>query len=369
MTCNNATNIFLLGLASSMKTDIRTTSIDQQNIMTFAYVFSVTLMVTFGIISNVISIDTFRQTSIRSTTVGIYLLIYSCCSLFGLIMLVCRLFQLIDSLTYLPFFFICNVISGLASIFTRICLWLNGFTAFQRSLLAFEPNYIINKFRSRSIALKQIFCIIILIFLMHIHELICRVTLPDPVAPGKFVCQIKYPNALLILNQIFSTLHIFIPFFLHLLSTCLILTSISRRRALLHRTTYWKQWMKEFHTHSHLFVAPIIAMVCTLPQLVLSLKYSCVDISIKWLLRLNTSANLIIYIPQSITFFLFIYYSEVYFKTFSNESIFGKLLCLKHNTNNIIFPLTATHTQLKNETKLRSKMATNKSNDNKNTRT
>ncbi|CAF3581022.1 unnamed protein product, partial [Adineta steineri] len=223
MTCNNATNIFLLGLASSMKTDIRTTSIDQQNIITFVYVFSVTSMVTFGIISNVISIDTFRQTSIRSTTVGIYLFIYSC-----------------YSLTYLPFFFICNVISGLASIFTRICLWLNGFTAFQRSLLAFEPNYIINKFRSRSIALKQIFCIIILIFLMHIHELIYRVTLTDPVASGKFVCQIKYPNALLILNQIFSTLHIFIPFFLHLLSTCLILTSISRRRALLHRTTYWK---------------------------------------------------------------------------------------------------------------------------------
>jgi len=261
MSCNNSTNIFLLGLASSMATDIRTSNINQQKLMTFAYTFSVTLMVTFGLISNIISIDIFRKIEIRSTTVGMYLLIYSCCSLFGLIVLECRLFQLINSLTYIPFFFICCIISGLASIFTRICLWLNGFVALQRSLHSFESNRLLNKIRSRSMAPKQIFILIICIFLMHIHELISRVTLPDPVAPGKFVCQIKYSTELLILNEVFVFCHLSIPFLLHIISISLIIATISRRRAILHQTTYWQQTIKQFHTHSHLFLSPMLTMV------------------------------------------------------------------------------------------------------------
>ena len=261
MTCNGSVNIFLLGLASSMKTDIRTSDESQQNVMTFAYAVSVTIMVAVSVISNTVSIDTFRQNIIRSTTVGIYLLIYSCCSLFGILLLECRLFQLIDSLSYIPFFFICNIISGLASIFTRICIWLNSLVALQRSLHSFEHNYFLNKMRSRLNAPKQILFLIIIIVLMHLHELICRVTLSDPVAPGKFVCQIQYSRELLILNQVFTFFHLFIPFFLHIIATSLIITSISHRRAILHQTTHYQQWIKQFRAHRHLFVSPLIAMV------------------------------------------------------------------------------------------------------------
>ncbi|CAF1379912.1 unnamed protein product [Adineta steineri] len=332
MSCNKSVNIFLLGLASGMTTDIRTSNQNQQILMTFAYAFSVTLMVTVSIISNIISIDTFRQKTIRTTTTGLCLLIYSCCSLFGIIMLECRLFQFIDSLTYLPFFIVCNLISGLTVVFTRLCLWLNGLIALQRALHSFEHNRFLNKIRSQTIVSKQICFIIIIVFLMHIHEFICRVTSPDPVAPNKFVCQILYSQELLMLNQIFSFTHLFVPFSLHIISTCLIIASISRRRAMLYQTTYWKQWFKQFRCHHHLFLAPILAMICTLPQLILSLKYSCVDVSLKWLLRLNTSANLIIYIPQSMTFFLFIYHSGSFWDTFKKQSILGKRFCSKQNT-------------------------------------
>ncbi|CAF1550845.1 unnamed protein product [Adineta ricciae] len=271
-------------------------------------------------------------------------------------MLECRLFQLIDSLSYIPFFIICNLISGLASIFTRICLWLNGLIAFHRSLQSFELNHYLHRICTKSNAIKQIVFIIVIVILMHIHELICRVTLSDPVAPGKFVCQIKYSSDLLILNQIFTFLHLFIPFSLHIISTCLIIASISHRRAILHQTTYYNQWIKQFQTHYHLFLAPLIAMLCTLPQLILSLKFSCVDISLKWLLRLNTSANLILYIPQSITFLLFIYRSEVYFNIFKTQSIFGKHFCYRHYVNNRIVPhitRDALHRQLESKTPTR----------------
>ncbi|CAF4260787.1 unnamed protein product, partial [Adineta steineri] len=46
MSCNKSVNIFLFGLASGMTTDIRTSDQNQQILMTFAYAFSVTLMVT-----------------------------------------------------------------------------------------------------------------------------------------------------------------------------------------------------------------------------------------------------------------------------------------------------------------------------------
>ena len=261
MSCNKSVNIFLLGLASSMKTDIRTSDSDQEQIMTFAYAFPVTIMVAVAIGSNIISIDTFRRAQLRSTTVGLYLLVHSCCALFGMFMLQCRLFQLLDSLTYIPFFIICNVVSGLASIFTRICLWMIGLIALQRSLYSFEHNRLLDKIRSRAAAPIQILVIILCIFSMHVHELICRVTLPDPIVTDKFVCQIKYSSELLVLNKVFTFMHLFVPFSLNILANCLILASISRRRATLHRTTYWAQWLKQFRCHGHLFAAPTFAMV------------------------------------------------------------------------------------------------------------
>ncbi|CAF3655397.1 unnamed protein product [Rotaria sp. Silwood1] len=319
-------------------------------------------MVAVGFASNIFSIDTFRHVQLRQTTVGIHLLVYSCCSLFGLLMLECRLFQLLDSLTYIPFFIICNVVSGLASIFTRICLWINELIALQRSLHSFEHIPLLNNIRSRAAASKQLLVIIICIFLMHVHELICRVTLPDPVAEGKFVCQIKYSTELLTLNTIFIFLHLFVPFSLNILANCLIMASISHRRATLHQTTYWSQWLKQFRRHGHLFLASTLAMVtvrflifftrnnlsfsfkiCTLSQLVLSLKFTCVDVTLKWLLRLNTSANLILYIPQATTFFVVICSSEAYFKVFRNESLCGRVLCLNRNAKNKVLHITEAH--------------------------
>jgi hypothetical protein len=70
-----------------------------------------------------------------------------------------------------------------------------------------------------------------------------------------------------------------------------------------------------------------------------------VDVTIKWLLRLNTSANLIIYLPQVATFFLFIYPSENYLKVFQTESVLGKLFHCKRNINQQVLPLTTAHSQ------------------------
>jgi len=76
---------------SDIASDIKASSIDQQQLMTFAYAFSITLMVAFAILSNILSIDTFYQAQIRTTTVGLYMIVYSCCSLFVVVLLESRL--------------------------------------------------------------------------------------------------------------------------------------------------------------------------------------------------------------------------------------------------------------------------------------
>jgi hypothetical protein len=166
---------------SGIATDIRASSIDQQQLMTFAYAFSVTLMAAFAILSNILSIDTFYQAQIRTTTVGLYMIVYSYSSLFGIVMLECRLTRLLNTFTYATYFILCNVLAGLTSIFTRICLWMVGFIALQRSLHSFEPNRLLNMIRSRTAAKKQILVILIVVTLMHIHDLIYRVSVPDTV--------------------------------------------------------------------------------------------------------------------------------------------------------------------------------------------
>ena len=361
MSCNETIDIFLIGLMSSMKTDIRTTEIDKQQIMTFAYIFSIILLVVFAVVSNLLSIDTFQQPQLRLTTVGHYLLIYTYFSILVLLLLGVRLIQLLDSLTYAGFMSICNIITHTASIFTRICLWMNGFIAFHRALLALELNGVWNQIRSRAAATTQMVAIIVCVVLMHIPELMARRVLSDPVAPGKFVCQIKYSENLLTLNTVFSFIHLFLPVSLNMLANCLILAAISQRKATLHRRSRRSQWMKEFRRVGHLFVSPTLTTVsflvptlwqvlyrvfsleiCILPQSILSLRFSCVDITIKWLLRLNIAAALLIHLPQAATFLLFILSSQVYMEIFITQSRIGKYLCRRLIRRNTIAPLHTT---------------------------
>ncbi|CAF1462569.1 unnamed protein product [Rotaria sp. Silwood1] len=279
MICNNSVNIFLIGLVSSMKTDIRTTNVDQQPLMTFAYVFSVTIMVVFALLSNILSANTFYRAQIRSTSVGFHLLLYSCCSISVLLLLEIRLIQLLDSLNYESFFSICNVITPISSILTRICLWMNGFIGLQRALQSLELGFLWNKIRSRVAGIILVIVISICVSSMHVPELMSKRTLPDPVIAGKFVCQIRYSEELLALNTIFSFIHVFVPVSLNMLANCLILASISRRKANIHRTRYWSQWIRQFHRHGHLFISPTLTIACILPQLVLTLLFSCVNIN------------------------------------------------------------------------------------------
>lgn len=262
MSCNgNTTNILLLGLVSAMTSDIRTSQLDEQEFLTFIYIFPLIIVVAFGILSNLLSIDTFRQRQIRTTPTGFFLIIYSYCSIFGLFMLEIRLLRMRNSVSYLISFVLCNIISVLALMFTRICLWMNGFLALQRVIYTFESNYLVNRFCSHIAVKKQILFIITLVFLMHIHDILYRVSIPDPLLQGNFICQTGYPVNLLILNQIFSLTHLFVPCALNIIANILILASISRRRANLHQTTYWTQWRKHFRRHHHLFLAPTLIIV------------------------------------------------------------------------------------------------------------
>ncbi|CAF4790797.1 unnamed protein product [Rotaria sp. Silwood2] len=340
MVCNNSVNIFVIGPMSIMKTDIRTTDVNQQQLMSFAYVFSVTILVLFAVVSNILSVDTFFRAQIRSTSVGFHLLLYSCCSISVLLLLEIRLIQLLDSLNYESFFSICNVITPLSNILTRICLWMNGLIGLQRAFQSFELGFLWNQIRSRVAGIMLVLVVSICVSLMHVPELISRQTLPDPVAAGKLVCQIKYSDKLLVLNTIFSFIHVFLPVLLNMLANCLILASISRRRANIHETTYWSQWIRQFHRHAHLFISPTLTTICILPQLVLALLFSCVDINNKWLLRLDASFTMTIYIPQAATFFLFILPSRAYFEVFQNQSWIGKHLNRLRRRYTTIVPIT-----------------------------
>ena len=148
-----------------------------------------------------------------------------------------------------------------------------------------------------------------------------------------------------------------------MLANCLILFSVSFRRAHLHRQTYWSQWARQIRRHGHLFLSPTLTIasllfliylgyeffpfqICILPQLTLSLKFSCVDITSKWLLRLNISVNLIVYIIQAATFLLFILPSQVYFEIFRTQSYIGKHFCHRRARTNLVAPQTTRNSRL-----------------------
>ncbi|CAF1455732.1 unnamed protein product [Adineta steineri] len=316
--CNKSTSIFVLGLASSMMTDIRLSPTNEQSKMEFGYAFCVTFLVFISFISNMLTILTFIRQKLRQTPTGIYIICYSIYSPIGMLMLQFRLIQFIDWLSYTSFVFICNVVSGLASVLTRQCVWMTGLIALQRSLEAKGIGKRVSGTRRSSIC--QIFALSLVIVIMHIHEFYSRVSLPDPIAPGKWICEILYTPSLNILNTVLAFLHLLFPFFLNLLANSFIIrTVVSRKLHLQSETnsfTFYQMCKKQLKRHRDLFIAPTLSIVCMLPQLILSLNYSCIDLREKWLLRLNTSANLIIYLPQTLTFLIYVYPSTLYYNEF-----------------------------------------------------
>ena len=128
---------------------------------------------------------------------------------------------------------------------------------------------------------------------------------------------------------------------LHLLSALLILYHITRHKiylSCLTKASWPSVFLQQVRNHKDFLIPPLLILICTTPHMVLlQLKLDqCVEREMKFYLRFHLLLDLFIYLPQILTFFIYIYPSKVYriqfYETYAYSVLYlikSKLFCCK----------------------------------------
>ncbi len=336
--CELSTNVIKFSLTYAMHWDIREASIDSNfNLPEFIYTTVIAMMLLMALINNIACLQTFLIPDIRLTNCGIFQILYCFIGLFTLIGMQLRMFTMLefDSLikAYFYRYIACNIIPVLVIIMGDVCMWLSALLVIEFVLLECL-NF--NLYRSRWFSILSSIIGILLVSGSHLHEIIARRPLPDSNQPDSYTCTFIYPLPLDIIDKTLRTCHVTIPCAIHFIASISILISITRRILIVRgRHDFFRVFLNECIKRKYFFVPPLFIILSNLPHLILHLKDVCEDARNISLLRLHVAFNILVYLPPSITFFIYIYPSKSYMHKF-RKTLIGrwlKRLSLKQRIN------------------------------------
>lgn len=309
-------------------------SIAKQIALKFFYIFLFSMLTLSSLINNYLSIATCFIRRIRITICGCYIILYSISS--------CIAFLSLQIITVVVLFYndqlkknsivYCNLIPTVLYLMYYLCRWLSAFIAVERALIQFF-NYSI--YRTRTYA--TMFSLILFVFLIIVKsmETLGMTVEVSPVVPTSYVCALNYkyfPNdnkklTYIITNSIY--LHIVVPWLLNVLSIILTLTHIIRLKIQfndLQRNSWLSLILQQISRHKDFFVSPLVIIICTLPEILVIniVDIHCVDKSKQ---KLYIILHFIHYMPLMLTFFVYIYPSNVYMSAFSEMKIIRWIKC------------------------------------------
>jgi hypothetical protein len=206
--------------------------------------------------------------------------------------------------------------------------WLMGMIAIERVYVTW---YLKGTWlKSPRIAKRIIVTIIVGIVVFDVHELIYYQSIEDPKSldmNNSTWCVTSYASIIATYNQVNIILNYVIPFLINLLSTIILVTLITRKRA----TATTK---KVNHSHSdenersifrvyidllmkskELILAPLVTMLpqlFSLPQFILSFSLACQEFNVNWQRYLLIISYFITYLPQVLSFKLYVSPSTLY---------------------------------------------------------
>jgi hypothetical protein len=132
-----------------------------------------------------------------------------------------------------------------------------------------------------------------------------------------------------IYNQANVVIHYSIPFLINFVCTIVLIVLITRQRAIASKKKPRVQVIREqISAQKELFIPPMIIIASALPQLIISFNLACTELHIPWQRYLLIVAYFLSYLPQILTFVLYIQPSTFYKSEFQLTRI-GKLLKLQ----------------------------------------
>ncbi|CAF3692187.1 unnamed protein product [Rotaria sp. Silwood1] len=318
-SCEISTNLIKFSLTFAMRWDIeQTLTNSNSNVPEFTYTFVISLMLFMAIINNIACLQTFFLHDIRLTNCGMLQIFYCISGLITIIGMQLRMLTMLkfDALTtaYSYRYAACNIIPVIVILMGDTCMWLSSTLIIEFVLL---ECFNFDIYRSRRFSIISSIIGLLITIGTHMHEIIARRPLPDLMHPNLYSCTFAYPLPLDIIDKILRTCHVIIPLTIHFIASIFMLMSITRRTLFVRdRTDYFRVFIIQCIKRKHFFIPPLFIILSNLPHLILHLKDECEDARNISILRIHIAFNILVYLPPSITFFIYIFPSKSYMHQF-----------------------------------------------------
>ena len=286
------------------------------------------VFIILGFINSLCSWLTFKNRSIHQVGCGIYLLISSIitmlltvCFGFKVWFLIWIQISLIENQLFLKIQ--CHSIDFLVRCCLSLDQWLNACVATERAICAIQ-GVRFNKTKSKQFAKLIIILLILFNIGTSIHDSIYRQVIyentdnddDDDEGSSRAWCIINYPSSRLsTYNHIMLTFHFFVPFLLNIIALIILIGKKSRHQRTIHRDKNFRKLLREqFQQHKHLFLAPIVSILLSIPRLIIAYTTECMQTENDvWLYLFS---YFISFIPPMLTFLVFVMPSKVFKKEF-----------------------------------------------------
>lgn len=293
------------------------------------YILVFVLLAVCGLLNNVMALVTFTRYRIRITANGIYLIFFSLMNISLMLVVLSYILTIIryDNATYR--LWACYVIPFVGVIMVDGSILFTVAVAVERVFLECW-DFSFHGSRKRVLFLSLI--ITSYACGSNVNEIFTRNISTDLM--GDFLCTYNFETYPIWyrVDVFFSYAHVIIPCGVHLICSVCVLTTIARRKILIESTDrgFCSVWLFQLYCHRDFLIPPICIIVCLLPHGILGhLSKTCIPYSDKVKLRLHISFVLLLYVPQMLSFALYVYPNDIYFKEFQ-QTILCRTVCCYH---------------------------------------
>lgn len=295
------------------------------------YITTFVLFASLGLLNNILGLRTFLRERIRYTNCGIYLIAFSLVNIFLMLIVLSYILTIVRYSNPTYQHWACHIVPFISLIMVDGSILLTVAVAVERVLI---ECFDFRLYGSRLRALIVSVLILGYVCGSNIDEIFIRRISNDLV--GNPVCIYdfeRYPTWRRI-DIVFSYAHVVIPCVMHMISTICVLTTIARRKIFINSTNkrLLYVWLHQLYLHRDFLIPPICLITCILPHGILGhLLQTCIPYSDTFKLRLHISFILMLYVPQVISFILYVCPNPIYLAEFQQTIIYRTVFRYCHH--------------------------------------
>lgn len=276
------------------------------------------LILITGFISNLCSIFTLLDKSIRQYGCGNYLLIFSITSQITLCVFFTRFIYLLATQISVDYIKLsCMFFDFFLYLFLALCDWLTACIACERTMNVIKGVSFDKKMSVKVVKFVVPFLFVTLI-LLSIHQIFNRTLISDPRSDTRQWCVIRHILPWLYTYEIILNLfNNVIPFLFNFICAIILLIMLSRSKKAVSKETYWTVLNRAICEHKDLLISPSVMVIFKLPQLFVMLILKC--IKTRWQFYVSGIAYFLALMPIACGFIIFILPSSSYMKVFNEK--------------------------------------------------